>query len=53
MDFALGLHYHLSDSLRFSLWGTQAFYPDLKANEDLGRRSTSVEDVSFQLNIRF
>ena len=53
MDFALGLHYHLSDSLRFSLYGTQAVYPDLKANEDVGRRSTSVEDVSFQLNIRF
>ncbi len=53
MDFALGLHYHLSESLRFSLWGTQAFTPDLKPNEDAGRRNASVEDVSFQLNIRF
>jgi lipoprotein Spr/probable lipoprotein NlpC len=53
MDFALGLHYHLSESLRFSLYGTQAFNPDLRPNEDAGRRSTSVEDVSFELNIRF
>ncbi len=53
MDFALGLHYHLSESLRFSLYGTQAFNPDLKPNEDAGRRNSSVEDVSFQLNIRF
>jgi hypothetical protein len=53
MDFALGLHYHLSESLRFSLYGTQAFNPDLRTNEDAGRRSTSVEDVSFELNIRF
>lgn len=53
MDFALGLHYHLSESLRFSLWGTQAFSPDLKPNEDSGRRSSAVEDVSIQLNIRF
>ena len=53
MDFALGLHYHLSESLRFSLYGTQAFNPDLRPNEDAGKRSSSVEDVSFQLNIRF
>lgn len=54
MDFALGLHYHLSESLRFSLYGTQAFNPDLRPNEDAGgRRNASVEDVSFQLNIRF
>jgi cell wall-associated NlpC family hydrolase len=54
MDFALGLHYHLSESLRFSLWGTQALSPDLKPNDDAGRRSGAVvEDVSFQLNIRF
>jgi hypothetical protein len=53
MDVALGLHYHLSDSLRFSLWGTQAYQPDLKANEDTGRRNASVEEVSFQFNLRF
>jgi cell wall-associated NlpC family hydrolase len=53
MDFALGLHYHLSDSLRFSLWGTQAYQPDLKANEDTGRRNATVEEVSFQFNLRF
>jgi cell wall-associated NlpC family hydrolase len=53
MDFALGLHYHLSDSLRFSLWGTQAYQPELKANEDAGRRNATVEEVSFQFNLRF
>lgn len=53
MDFALGLHYHLSDSLRFSLWGTQAYNPDFKANEDAGKRISPIEDVSFQFNIRF
>jgi cell wall-associated NlpC family hydrolase len=53
MDFALGLHYHLSDSLRFSLWGTQGYQPDLKANEDTGRRNATVEEVSFQFNLRF
>jgi lipoprotein Spr len=53
MDFALGLHYHLSDSLRFSLWGTQAATPDLRTSEDAGRRNSSVEDVSFQFDIRF
>jgi len=53
MDFALGLHYHLSDSLRFSLWGTQNANPDLKATEDSGRRNSPVEDVSFQFNFRF
>jgi cell wall-associated NlpC family hydrolase len=53
MDFAIGLHYHLSDSLRFSLWGTQAANPDLKTSEDAGRRNSPVEDVSFQFDIRF
>jgi hypothetical protein len=53
MDVAVGLHYHLSDSLRFSLWGTQAYTPDIKANEEAGRRNSPVEDVSFQFNIRF
>jgi cell wall-associated NlpC family hydrolase len=53
MDFALGLHYHLSDSLRFSLWGTQTANTDLRANEEPGRRNSPVEDVSFQFNFRF
>lgn len=53
VDFALGLHYHLSDSLRFSIWGTQTYNTDLRTSEDSGRRSTSSEDVSFQFNIRF
>ena len=53
MDFALGLRYHLSDALRFSLWGTQAANMDLKANEDSGRRNSPVEDISFQFDIRF
>jgi hypothetical protein len=53
MDVALGLHYHLSDSLRFSLWGTHAYNPDLKAFEDSGRRNTPVDEMSFQMNIKF
>jgi cell wall-associated NlpC family hydrolase len=53
MDVALGLHYHLSDSLKFSLWGTQAYNPDLKTSEDTGRRNAPVEDVSFQFKINF
>lgn len=53
LDMALGLHYHLSDSLRFSLWGTHAYTPDLKAAEDSGRRNAPVDEMSFQLNIKF
>jgi len=53
MDVALGLHYHLSNSLRFSLWGTQTYNPDLKANEDAARRNAPIEDVSFQFKINF
>ena len=53
MDVALGLHYHLSDSLRFSLWGTHAYNPDLKAAEDSGRHSAPMDEMSFQLNIKF
>lgn len=53
MDVALGLHYHLSDSLRFSLWGTHAYSPDLNAAEDSGRRNASVDEMSLQLNIKF
>jgi cell wall-associated NlpC family hydrolase len=53
MDVALGLHYHLSNSLRFSLWGTQTYNPVLKANEDATRRNAPIEDVSFQFKINF
>ena len=53
MDVALGLHYHLSDSLRFSLWGTHAYYPDVKATEDSARRNAPVDEMSFQMNIKF
>jgi cell wall-associated NlpC family hydrolase len=53
MDMALGLHYHLSDSLRFSLWGTHAYNPDIKAAEDAGRRNAPVDEMSFQMNLRF
>jgi cell wall-associated NlpC family hydrolase len=53
MDVALGLHYHLSDSLRFSLWGTHAYNPDPKAAEDFGRRNPPMDEMSFQLNIKF
>jgi lipoprotein Spr len=53
MDLALGLHYHLSDSLKFSLWGTQTYGSDLKANEDDTRRTAPIEDVSFQFKINF
>ena len=53
MDVALGLHYHLSNSLKFSLWGTQTYNPDLKTNEDAARRNAPIEDVSFQFKINF
>jgi cell wall-associated NlpC family hydrolase len=53
MDISLGLHYRLSDSLRFSLWGTHAYSPDARYSDDSGRGSLPVDDVSFQLNIKF
>jgi hypothetical protein len=53
MDVALGLHYHLSDSLRFSLWGTHAYNPDAKAVDDSARRNAPLDEMSFQLNIKF
>ena len=54
MDLSLGLHYKLSDSLRFSLWGTRGYTPNASANEDTvtGRRPP-IDDVSFELNIQF
>ena len=49
LNFALGLHYTLSDSMRLSLWGTHAYNPDTKPGEDScpaqhrpGRRGDSV-----------
>jgi cell wall-associated NlpC family hydrolase len=53
MDVALGLHYHLSDSLRFSLWGSYAYNPDAKTFEDSGRRNAALDEMSFQLNFKF
>jgi cell wall-associated NlpC family hydrolase len=53
MDVALGLHYHLSDSLRFSLWGTHAYTPEAKAVDDSARRNAPLDEMSFQLNIKF
>jgi cell wall-associated NlpC family hydrolase len=53
MDLGIGLQYQLSDSLRFSIWGTQrANTPDARANEDSSRRPPQ-SDVAFQLNIKF
>jgi cell wall-associated NlpC family hydrolase len=53
LNFALGLHYTLSDSMRLSLWGTHAYTPDAKPGEDPARRSTGLEDVSIQLDVKF
>jgi len=53
LNFALGLHYTLSDSLRLSLWGTHAYAPDAKPGEDPARRSNVLEDVGIQLDIKF
>lgn len=53
LNFALGLHYTLSDSLRLSLWGTHAYNPDAKPGEDSARRSSGPEDVGIQLDIKF
>jgi hypothetical protein len=53
MDVALGLHYHLSDSLRFSLSGTHAYNPDMRATEESGRRNAPVDEMSFQMKIKF
>ena len=53
LNFALGLHYTLSDSMRLSLWGTHAYTPDAKPGEDPARRSNALEDVGIQLDIKF
>ncbi len=54
MDVALGLQYKLSDALRFSLYSTHAFGQEARLYSDEANRSKlSLEDVGFQLNIRF
>ncbi len=53
MNVALGLHYHLSESLRFSLWGTHAYNPDAKPADETGKRNAPMDEMSFQLNIKF
>jgi cell wall-associated NlpC family hydrolase len=53
LNFALGLHYTLSDSMRLSMWGTHAYTPDAKPGEDPTRRSTGLENMGIQLDIKF
>jgi cell wall-associated NlpC family hydrolase len=53
MDVALGLHYQLSDSLRFSLWGAHAYNPEAKSVDDTAKRNAPMDEMSFQLNIKF
>jgi len=53
LNFALGLHYTLSDSLRLSLWGTHAYNPDANQGEDPDRRSSGLENMGVQLDIKF
>lgn len=53
MDVALGLHYRLSDALRFSLYSTHVYGQDSKLSEESGRSKLTMEDVGFQLNVRF
>ena len=53
MDMALGLHYHLTDSLRFSLWSSYAYNPDTKASEESARRNAPMDEMSIQVNFKF
>ena len=53
LDVVLGLHYKLSDALRFSLYSTHAYGQDSRLSEESGRSRLTLEDVGFQLNIRF
>jgi cell wall-associated NlpC family hydrolase len=54
LNFALGLHYTMSDSMRLSLMGTHTYYaPDAKLGDDPSRRSPGLDDVSIQLDIKF
>jgi lipoprotein Spr len=53
LDIALGLQYELSDTLRFSLWGTRSSAQYQRPADDAGRRGIPVDDVSFKLDVRF
>jgi cell wall-associated NlpC family hydrolase len=53
LDVALGLHYKLSDALRFSLYSTHAYGQDAKLSDEANSSKLSLEDVGFQLNVRF
>jgi cell wall-associated NlpC family hydrolase len=54
LNFALGLHYTLSDSMRLSLMGTHTYYtPDAKLGDDPARHNPGLDDVSIQLDIKF
>ncbi|MBI5580170.1 MAG: C40 family peptidase [Deltaproteobacteria bacterium] len=53
LNFAMGLHYTLSDSMRLSLWGTHAYTTDAKPGDDPVRRSSMLEDVAIQLDVKF
>lgn len=53
LDVALGLHYKLSDALRFSLYSTHAYGQEARLSDEANRSKLSLEDVGFQLNIRF
>jgi cell wall-associated NlpC family hydrolase len=53
LDVALGLHYSLSDSLRFSIWGTRSYSPDQRLGEDADRRTNVSDDITFKMDVRF
>lgn len=53
-DVAVGLHYHFSDALRFSLWGSHAYRPEPVEAVDGGRRSpTALDELSLQFRLQF
>jgi len=53
-DVSLGLHYHFSDALRFSLWGSHAYRPEPDEALDGGRRSpTALDELSIQFRLQF
>mgnify|MGYP005834501253 CR=1 FL=1 len=53
-DVSLGLHYHFSDALRFSLWGSHAYRPEADEAVDGGRRSpTALDELSVQFRLQF
>jgi cell wall-associated NlpC family hydrolase len=53
LDLTLGLHYRLSDSLRFSLSGTRTHNPDFEETRTSERGNTPLDDVAFQLRLQF